>query len=352
MSHSYFTPLPDREIVSEGKRYLHFSGTSYLGMGSQPEFRQVLIDSILKHGPNHGSSRNSNVQLPIYDTFEAHFAAGSGAEAAALLSSGFMAGQLALNTLRPLVDLTWTAPDTHPAITYESQQQSDLSHQQWQKRCIAKSKKLLGQKVLLLSNAVNPLIPEIHDFEWTKKLSPANKYYLLVDDSHAFGVLGKGLFGTYAQWKNLPVELMVCGSLGKALALPAGIILGSQPLIDKVRENAVYRTSSPPAPAFLNAFLEGQDIYQSQQQKLSKNLHYMLSAVSQLEEFKMLPQYPVISFAPEHWVDKLHEKGFALSSFPYPFPASPPVNRIILSAWHLPTDLEALVGAIGEIINC
>jgi len=352
MSHSYFTDLPDREIIYEGKHFFHFSGTSYLGMGNNPEFRELLISSIIKHGPNHGSSRNSNVKLPIYDAFEMQFAAAAGAKDAALLSSGYMAGQLALNTLGPLVDLTWTAPDTHPAITFGSQQPSDLSHKQWQKKCIAKSHDLMGQKILLLSNAVNPLIPEIHDFKWTKKLSPDNKYYLLVDDSHAFGLLGKGIYGTYALWKNLPVEVMVCGSLGKALALPAGIILGSQSLIHQVRKNSVYRTSSPPAPAFLNAFLEGQDIYRSQQQKLNKNLHYMFSAVSQMEEFKMLPLYPVISFAPEHWVDVLHQEGFALSSFPYPFPDSPAVNRIILSAWHLPSDLEALVDVLGIMVNC
>lgn len=351
MSYSYLTELPDRKIYSEGKGYLHFCGTSYLGMGSHPKFRQLLIDSILKHGPNHGSSRNSNVQLRVYDTFEAHFAGKAEAEAAALLSSGFMAGQLAFNTLKPLVDFTWTAPDTHPAIRSETSLPTRQSHQEWQEKCIAKSHELMGQKILLLSNTVNPLIPEIHDFEWTKLLSPGNKYFLLIDDSHAFGLLGKGIYGTFALWKNLPVELMVCGSLGKALALPAGIILGNQSLLQKVRESAVYRTSSPPAPAFLNAFMEGQDIYFQQQEVLRKNLSYMYSAIAKLDDFKMLPQYPVISFEPAAWVDELHQKGFIVSSFPYPFQDSPPINRIILSAWHLPTDLEAMAEAIGEIVN-
>lgn len=351
MSYSYFTELPDRKIYFEGKGYLHFCGTSYLGMGSHPNFRQLLIDSILKHGPNHGSSRNSNVQLPIYDAFETHFAAEAKAEAATLLSSGFMAGQLALNTLSSLVDLTWTAPDTHPAISSVNLLPKGISHKDWQQKCIAKSHELMGQKVLLLSNAVNPLIPEIHDFEWTKALSPANKYYLLVDDSHAFGVLGGGIYGTYAQLKNLPVETLVCGSLGKALALPAGIILGNLSLIQKVRETSVYRSSSPPSPAFLNAFLEGQEVYRQQQRKLKKNLHYMHSAIAKLENLEMLPQYPVISFKPTSWVDELHRKGFIVSSFPYPFPDSPSVNRVILSAWHLPSDLEALVNELGLLAN-
>ncbi|MDO6438824.1 aminotransferase class I/II-fold pyridoxal phosphate-dependent enzyme [Cyclobacterium sp. 1_MG-2023] len=351
MSYSYFTELPDRKIYWEGKGYLHFCGTSYLGMGSHPKFRQLLIDSILKHGPNHGSSRNSNVQLPVYENFEAHFASEAEAEAAALLSSGFMAGQLAYNTLNPMVDLTWTAPDTHPAISSGTSLPTGLSHQEWQQKCIAKSHELMGQKILLLSNAVNPLIPEIHDFAWTKLLSPTNKYFLLIDDSHAFGLLGKGIYGTFALWKNLPVELMVCGSLGKALALPAGIILGNQSLLRIVRENAVYRTSSPPAPAFLNAFLEGQDIYLQQQNNLSEHLSYMYSAIAKVEGFKMLPQYPVISFEPTSWVDELHQKGIIVSSFPYPSPDSPPINRIILSAWHLPTDLQTLVKAIEGMVD-
>ncbi|MDN3687872.1 aminotransferase class I/II-fold pyridoxal phosphate-dependent enzyme [Cyclobacterium jeungdonense] len=351
MSHTYPTSQLGRTITYQGKDYLHFSGTSYLGMGILPEFKELLIQGIHKHGPNHGSSRNSNVQLSLYDAFEARFAAGSGAAEAAVLSSGYMAGQLAVCTLRPLADLTWTAPDTHPAITLENQHPIGLSHKQWQKKCIAKSHELIGQKILLLSNAVNPLIPEIHDFEWTKKLSPANKYYLLIDDSHAFGLLGKGIFGTFAQWKHLPVEVLVAGSLGKALALPAGIILGNHSLISRVRENPIYRTSSPPAPAFLSAFLDGQDYYLKQQQKLKENLQQIASALKGMGSFKFLPQYPVISFEPESWVERLHQIGFILSSFPYPLQDSPAVNRIVLSAWHLPSDLEALVLALKKLSN-
>ena len=349
MSHTYPTSELGRTITYQGKDYLHFSGTSYLGMGTLPEFKELLIQGILKYGPNHGSSRNSNVQLSLYEVFETQFAAGAKADEAVLLSSGYMAGQLAVNTLRPLADLTWTAPDTHPAITLESQQPIGLTHNQWQKKCIAKSRELMGQKILLLSNAVNPLIPEIHDFEWTKKLSPANKYYLLIDDSHAFGLLGQGVFGTYTQWEHLPVEVMVAGSLGKALALPAGIILGNPSLIRRVRENSIYRTSSPPAPAFLNAFLDGQDYYLKQQQKLKDNLQYMASALEGVGRFRFLPTYPVISFEPESWVEQLHQKGFILSSFPYPLPDSPAVNRIVLSAWHERKDLEALVQTLKKL---
>lgn len=343
MSYIYPTSQLGRTITYQGKDYLHFSGTSYLGMGTLPDFKELLIQGIHKHGPNHGSSRNSNVQLPLYGAFEAQFAAGSGAAEAAVLSSGYMAGQLAVNTLKPLADLIWAAPNTHPAITLERQHPVSLSHKQWQKKCIAKSHELIGQRILLLSNAVNPLIPEIHDFEWTKKLSPSNKYYLLIDDSHAFGVLGEHLFGTYGQWKNLPVEVMIAGSLGKALGLPAGIILGNPSLIPSVRENPIYRTSSPPAPAFLSAFLDGQEHYLNQQRKLHENLHYVESALKGMEGFHFLPQYPVISFEKEAWVEKLHHKGFIISSFAYPQPDSPPVNRIILSAWHFPSDLDALI---------
>ncbi|WP_375585008.1 aminotransferase class I/II-fold pyridoxal phosphate-dependent enzyme [Cyclobacterium xiamenense] len=349
MSRTYCTSQLGRTISHQGKEYLHFSGTSYFGMGTLPEFKELLIQGIHIHGPNHGSSRNSNVQLPVYEQFESRFAAGSGSEDAVLLSSGYMAGQLALHTLRPLADLVWTAPDTHPAIAIDNQRPEGLSHRQWQEKCIAKSLELIGQKILLLSNAVNPLLPEVYDFAWTKQLSPANDYFLLIDDSHAFGLLGPGIFGTHAQWKELPVNLMVAGSLGKALALPAGIIIGSHSLVDLVRKNPGYRTASPPAPAFLHAFLEGQNCYLKQKETLQRNMQQLFGALNGLRGFHFLPNYPVVTFDREDWVEQLHREGFVLSSFPYPLPDSPAVNRIVLSAWHLPADLEALVAALKKL---
>ncbi|NHE59063.1 aminotransferase class I/II-fold pyridoxal phosphate-dependent enzyme [Cyclobacterium plantarum] len=349
MSHKYLTRQLGREIVYNEKTYLHFSGTAYLGIGALPEFKNLLIEGIKKHGPNHGSSRTSNVQLPIYEQFETEFAKNAGAPEALLLSSGYMAGQLALETLKKQTDLTWVAPDTHPAILPSRFKPYSDTFSAWTRHCIQKSRELMGQNILMLSNAVNPLKPEVHDFRWTKNLSPANRYFLLVDDSHAFGILGENLFGTYASWKDLPVNLTVCGSLGKALSLPAGIILGDGLLMENAKNSPVFRSSSPPAPAFLDAFLQGIPMYLKQRKKLLANMDYMYGKLSGQESFQFLPDYPVITFENTAWVDQLHRMGFILSSFPYPGPEDRPVNRIVVSAWHKKEDLNLLLQALMKL---
>ena len=83
------------------KKYLFFSGTSYLGMEEQPHYEAVLHDCIRRYGFNHGLSRVNNVQLTIFEEFEQFFAKNAKAEAAAVMSSGYLDGISALQWLYP-----------------------------------------------------------------------------------------------------------------------------------------------------------------------------------------------------------------------------------------------------------
>ena len=105
-----------RTILAEGREYLYFSGTSYLGMEQIPEYEQILMENLRKWGFNHGLSRVNNVRLSVFEEFESYFAKNSGAESAAVMSSGFLAGIAAWQYLYPKSDQCWIAPDTHPAI--------------------------------------------------------------------------------------------------------------------------------------------------------------------------------------------------------------------------------------------
>jgi 7-keto-8-aminopelargonate synthetase-like enzyme len=312
-------------------------------MGALPGFRELVKEGTEMYGPSHGSSRHSNVRLEIYGRFEGFFSQAAKAEKALTFSSGYMAGMVAVQTALPQTDLFFAAPDTHPSILpsgYKMDPDCDFSS--WVENVIERCEKEKGADILLLANAVNSLKPEIYDFDWVKSLSGENRYTLLIDDSHAFGVWGEGIFGTYGKWQHLPVRLLVAGSLGKALALPAGMLLGSSELLGKAENHVIFRSSSPPAPGPLYAFLEGQSLYASQHRKLKENMAYCHERIGEQASFRMLPDYPVITFEPEAWVDLLEKAGIILSSFPYPTPHDPPVNRLVLSAYHLKEDLDYL----------
>lgn len=342
----------NRKIIYQDQVLHYFSGTSYLGIDLVPEFRENLIIGMDQYGLNHGLSRINNIRLQIFEEFEEFFAKKAGAVAAIVMSSGYLSGMAALQYLKPKAQQIWVAPDTHPAILPINLKPSPKQcFQDWKDSCIEKSKSLKDQRILILGNAVNPMIPEIHDYGWLEVLAQSNEVTLLLDDSHAFGVLGYEVFGTYSQWKDLPIHLMVTGSLGKALGLPAGIILSNQQMIDEVKQLPIYGGASPCPPAYLHAFLKSQEIYKDRRSRLFQLIKYFGQKNEMPEHVHGLSNYPTFTYEPGSWAEKLEQKNYITSSFPYPTSDDQTVNRIILSAFHTARDIDTLWFHLKEISN-
>lgn len=338
-------------VVRIGKKdYLFFSGTSYLGMEADRHYEAVLQDCIRQYGANHGLSRVNNVRLKVFEEFEDFFAKNAKAEAAAVMSSGYLAGIAASQWLFSKADTCWAAPDTHPAILPVGLQvDSQTNFVTWKNKCLEQSEELSPRKILILGNAVDPLCAEIHEYSWVKEIAKIHEVTLLLDESHAFGVLGKTLFGTYAERQYPQVKLVVSGSLGKGLAMPAGIILGDSELIEGVKSQAIFAGASPGSPANLQAFLETQDIYKAQSQKIRDYAGIFNQETKDLSTLTGSPNFPVFILKDPSWSKNLERMGFITSSFSYPTPQSPVVSRIVLSGFHSLWDLMALNEALHHL---
>lgn len=339
-----------RTILHEGREYLFFSGTAYLGMGSVGEFEKLLIEGFSKYGISHGLSRVNNVRLGVYEQFEVFFAEKAKAEKSMVWSSGFLAGTAAVNYLKKDADKIFIAPDTHPAVLAEGLNPfPNPSFAYWISYCQESCERLPPSNILILANAVDPLTPSVHDFNWIKNLPSKHQYTLLLDDSHAFGVLGEGIFGFYSQWKELPVRLIISGSLGKGLSLPAGIILADKKTVSGISKMPIFRTSSPPTPGFLHAFLQGQHLFEGQRKKSKSNLTLLKNLLRENPNFHQSGDFPVFSFADESKAIDLEDAGILVSSFPYPKPTDPCANRIVVSGCHEVSDILLLHKAITNL---
>jgi 8-amino-7-oxononanoate synthase len=332
-----------KKLLLEGKECLFFNGTSYLGLDSLETYAGIVEANLQKWGTHHGLSRTNNVRLAIYDAFEEFFSNQAGAESSALFSSGYLAGIAASQYLFPKADQCWAAPDTHPAILPSGvQAESSLSFTQWTLACLERASRLPSQKILILGNAVDPLKAEIHAYDWVASIAAKHKVTLLIDDSHAFGVLGNGLFGTYSQWKQEGIQLVISGSLGKGLATPGGIVLGTADLIQGVKSQSIFVGASPPAPALLQSFLDAQELLHAQQRKLKEITSFFYQESKDLPQIAGNPNFPVFVYAADSWADNLQEQGYITSSFSYPTASSPKVNRVVLSASHSKEEVQAL----------
>lgn len=340
-------------IVKVGKKeFLFFSGTSYLGIDQDLEYQAVLFDCIRRYGFNHGLSRVNNVRLSVFEEFEDFFSLQGKAEASAVMSSGYLAGVSAWQYLYPKSDQCWIAPDTHPAILpLELKPDFQLNFIQWKNQCLELADTLSAQRILILGNAVDPLKAEIHDYSWVSEIAKNHEVSLLIDDSHAFGVLGKSLFGTYSLHDDPNINLVVSGSLGKGLAMPAGIILGKKATIEAIKSQAIFTGSSPSSPANLKAFLDSQDVYKSKSQKIRDySVIFNLESES-LSTISGCADFPVFIIENSEWAEKLGRMGFLISSFAYPSVQSPKISRIVVSAGHTPQDLRAMIEALSQLSN-
>lgn len=348
--------LPSRTIKIDGSEYLFFSGTSYLGMGHQQGFREALLEGISQYGTVFSASRNNNLQLKIYEESEDFIANWTGAEAALTVSSGLVAGQLAVQSLANQKFIF--APATHPAIWQANSPPPDsfgMFHQHSFKNFDDFSKEIVGivaeetEDVVIAANAIDPLLGELFDFSWVMDLPNNKPITLLLDDSHGIGITGtegSGIFRKIKKWLHdkPQISLIVIASLAKAVGIPGGVILSDKKTIAGIRQNPMFVGASPIVPAYLFAFLNAQKTYSEARTVLQKNIQQFRNALSENPTLPItyLPDYSVFFTQKRELFAYLWEHKIMISSFSYPKPTDPPITRMIVSALHTEGDIFSL----------
>ncbi|MBE9466011.1 aminotransferase class I/II-fold pyridoxal phosphate-dependent enzyme [Dyadobacter subterraneus] len=352
--------LPGRKVLlNNDKEYLYFSGTDYLGMGHHDGFLTYLKEGISNYGTHFGSSRNNSLRLEVYEEAETALAKFSGAPAALTTSSGMWAGQLLMKELPQIIatDLQnknshtsnihyHYAPRVHPALWGAEYVSANSDWEEWAKDTILAIQESGADCVhIICSDSVGSPFVEKFDFSIFKTLPFYREIYLIVDDSHGFGVLGQNGSGVFKELSSIQqVKLIVSSSLNKALGIPGGVILGNHNIIDSIRKSPFFAGASPAAPAYIYAFkkLLESNTYPVVHQKLLDNVRYISGNLAQTNLFVSIPNYPVFCSLNSKLFDFLEENGIMASCFSYPNPTDPPITRIVISAIHEKEDLDRL----------
>lgn len=341
--------IPARTAIFGSEAWLYFSGTSYLGLSQNLDFQNLIIEGLQKQGTNFGGSRLSNLRLQIFEAAENGLAKWTGAAAALTISSGTLAGQLVIKTLQNSGKF-YFAPGVHPALFGEGEY-SNLDFHNWT-QFILEETPHLKSPIVLFSNTLDPLKAKKFDFSWLQQLPNHIPITLVLDDSHGIGITGKdgaGVFSTLQLPEN--VELIVIASLGKALSIPGGVILGTQNFIQKIWQSPYFGGASPISPAYLHAFLQAKDLYQNRRQILFRNIEIFKSAIEPLNLFQTFDNYPVF-YTPENTLaDFLQQHKTLISSFPYPTAQSERITRVVLNAAHTEADLTQLLDLLKTFVT-
>ncbi|QEC51444.1 7-keto-8-aminopelargonate synthetase-like enzyme [Anseongella ginsenosidimutans] len=342
---------PGRTVFLDGVEYLFFSGTSYLGMHRNAAFRKLLSEGTEKYGSVYGSSRASNLQIAIYPEAEEKLARWLGSEACTVLSSGFMAGQLVYHTLLAAGYQLHYAPGSHPALLGGGGPPPQTSWNEWLENLLPGLETAEGRQAILACS-VDPLRSQKYDFSFAGRLPRGKEVLLVIDDSHGFGILGEkgeGIARLLPQGKQ--VEVIILGSLGKAMGIPAGAVWSTESRARALRQTAFFISASPPAPAGLYAFSHAGDLYREAGKQLAKNITCFSRLIKGLKQVRQAPGLPVFFLEDQAVAACLEERHILASSFRYPTFHSEPLSRIVLSSLHTTADLERLADVLKDYFS-
>ena len=329
--------FPDRKILVDGVEYLYFGGTNYLGITTNPEFQTILFESIKKWGTGYGSSRSSNVKLSIYETAEKLLAKNIHSEAALTVSSGMLSGKLVVEYLSKNTDAMFHFPDAHPALMNPPSLPIILNG-----KLNAKLFDKSISKIAVLTDAVPSQYVEPIDLNILLTIPKEIQINLVIDESNTFGILGN-------DWQNAlkkeNINIIKVASLGKAIGISGGVIAGNTSFISEIQNQASFIGAAGMNPAFLETYVNAQEIYVLQKQKLQRNLNYLDRNFTDRGKFTYHSSYPIIYFDDEMVSKKLLEHKIITTSFKYTN-ASGKLNRIVITANHSIEDLEHLIAQL------
>ena len=331
--------FPDRKIQVDGVEYLYFGGTNYLGMSTNKDFQKILFESIKKWGTSYGSSRNSNIKLSIYETAEKLLAKNINTEAALTVSSGMLAGKLVIEHLSKTTDAMFHFPDAHPAIM-SSHSLPIMENGKLNAKIFNES----ISKITVLTDAIPSLYVEPINLSILLKIPKQKEITLVIDESHSLGIYGN-------DWQNIikkeNINIIKVASLGKAFGLSGGVIAGNSSFIFEISKLDCFIGASGMNPAFLETYINSQEVYKSQQQKLQQNLSYIDTHFTNRELFTFDAAYPNIYFEDESVSKKLLENRIITTSFKYTN-TSEKLNRIVITSNHTTQDLEQLLTQLNS----
>lgn len=332
---------PNTTARINNKDYLFFSGTSYLGVPLLPSFQELVTQSILKWGTSYGSSRAANLKLEVYQRGEQLLSNFLKTENVVTVSCGTLASQFALKSLQTLADSFYYMPKTHPSIL------PDDAKPVFKKGLLnSELKKLENQTICIVSDAIAALETNPFSFDFLSLISVSNTIYLLIDESHSLGVLGKKGNGISSQIQTTEnIKMITVSSLGKAFGVNGGVIAGSTKFINLVKSDSLFIGCAGMSPAFLEAFVNAQELYKKQLEKLQKNAAYVYEKIHHLNKVRMSINYPVFFFEDEKIADYLHQKNILITSFYYPA-TTKKINRVVLNANHTTKQLDVLIHAV------
>lgn len=242
-------------LQMDGRTVLNFCSNDYLGLANHPEVVQAFKTAADAYGIGSGSAHLICGHSVPHHALEEELAAFTGRDRALLFSTGYMANMGVISALVGRGDAVFEDRLNHASLLDGGL----LSGARFKRYAHADVDQLDGYLAnaqgnkLIVTDGVFSMDGDFAPMKALAATAKARDAWLMVDDAHGLGVLGKQGGGILdvdgLNQRDVPVLM---GTLGKGLGTFGAFVAGSETLIETLIQKArtyIYTTALPAAVA-------------------------------------------------------------------------------------------------------
>jgi len=224
-----------------GREYINYASYNYLGFSGHPDIAEAAKTAIDCYGTSVSASRLVSGERPIHRELEQAIAKAYGVDDAIVLVSGHATNVTTIGYLFGSKDLILHDELVHNSIlqgiTLSGARRLPFPHNDW----AALDKILAAQRhhferVLIVLEGIYSMDGDYPNLPRFVEIKHKYKTFLMVDEAHSFGVMGKTGLGIREHFEldGGCVDIWM-GTLSKSLAGCGGYIAGEMALVEHLK---------------------------------------------------------------------------------------------------------------------
>lgn len=243
-------------VVVAGREMGMYASYSYLGLLGHPRINEAAVKAIEKFGTGTHGVRTLAGTLTLHEELEDTIARFKRTEAALTFTSGYVTNLTVISTLTGRGDFVLSDKLNHASIVdgclmsgaefrrFKHNDMADLEHRLQQ---IPQ-----GASRLVIADAVFSMDGDVIDLPSLSALCRKYKAYLMIDEAHSLGVLGRTGHGIEEHFGLDGAIDIQMGTLSKTIPSVGGYVAGSKGLVNYLRHACrayLFSAALPPAQA-------------------------------------------------------------------------------------------------------
>lgn len=258
----YFYNQPVQElrggsrVIVNGREMGMYASYSYLGLIGHPRINKAAREAIDRFGTGTHGVRTLAGTLTIHRELEETIAEFKRAEAAITYSSGYATNLAVISALMGRGDYVLSDKLNHASIV-DGCLMSGAEFRRFRHNDMDDLERRLqqipaGAAKLVVADAVFSMDGDIIDLPRMVELCRKYNAWLMIDEAHSVGVLGKtgrGIEEHFDMWDTIDIKM---GTLSKTIPSVGGYVAGKKELIQYLRHASrayIFSAALPPAQA-------------------------------------------------------------------------------------------------------